>query len=187
MSGDLYTAREAITAGIKSALPELRTCETHGGRFDRGELQRLSRRAPAVFVAALGVPSVAETPRAGLPLVGWAAFVIVSDTPQVSRDVIALDYAEALLRLINDNGKGHRWGLDGAQKPERLAADNLYSGSLDKMRVAMWAVTWRQGIHLTPGAISELADFALYSATHLVGGSEDPDAEDRVELPTEPE
>jgi glutamine cyclotransferase len=93
--------------------------------------------------------------------------------------VAALDYAEAVMRTVKLN----RWGLDNAQKPERLAADNLFSGQLDRKGIALWAVSWQQGVSLRYTNVAELADFTLYTATHEVGDG--PVAEDRVELPQE--
>ena len=57
MSGDIKLTRDAIVAAIKAALPDLYTCEAHGGRFDLNELTRWSRKAPAVLVAAVSVPA----------------------------------------------------------------------------------------------------------------------------------
>lgn len=181
MSGDLVSAREAIVAAIEANVPSLRTCESHGGRFDRGELQRIGRKAPAVFVAALSVPGLEEMGGAVPANLRWGAYVITRDTPQAGRDVAVLDYTEALLRLVRDN----RWGLDGAQKPTKVSADNLFSGKLDSSGIAMWAVTWDQQLHLTPKPISELADFELYHATHEVGGTDTQNAIDEVTLPQE--
>jgi phage gp37-like protein len=179
MSGDIHAAREAIVAAVDAALPELRTCQSHGGRFDRGELQRLSRRAPAVLVAVLGIPGLDDGAGAGRAAVRWGAYVLTRDTPAVRRDVAVLDYAEALMRLV----RGNRWALGSAQRPRRIGADNLYSGELDKHGIALWAVTWEQEIAFAPRDLADLADWTLYSATHQVGGADDPDAEDRVELP----
>ncbi|MEC7376838.1 MAG: hypothetical protein VX421_04450, partial [Pseudomonadota bacterium] len=89
------------------------------------------------------------------------------------------DYSEALLRLVRNN----TWQLENTQKPARVAAENLYSGQLDRHGIALWAVSWQQGISLSTTDIAELADFTLYTATHEVGDG--PVAEDRVELPQE--
>ena len=178
MSGDIQLARDAIVSAIKTALPALYTCEAHGGRFDFKELSRWSKQAPAVLVAAVSVPSIADGPTR-IAQVRWVAYLVTRDTPQATRDVAALDFAEALLRL----GRNNTWALDNTQKPERLAAENLYSGQLDRSGMALWAVSWQQGVGLRASDIATLADFTLYTATHEVGDG--PVAEDRVELPQE--
>lgn len=178
MSGDIKLTRDAIVSAIKTALPDLYTCEAHGGRFDLNELNRWSKQAPAVLVAAVSVPSIADGPT-HIAEVRWVAYLVTRDTPQATRDIAALDYSEALMRLVRKN----TWQLDNTHNPTRVAAENLYSGQLDRHGIALWAVSWQQGISLRNTDIAELADFTLYTATHEVGDG--PVAEDRVELPQE--
>lgn len=178
MSGDIKLTRDAIVSAIKTALPDLYTCEAHGGRFDLNELNRWSKQAPAVLVAAVSVPSIEDGPTR-IAEVRWVAYLVTRDTAQSTRDVAALDYSEALMRLVRKN----TWQLDETHNPTRVAAENLYSGQLDRHGIALWAVSWQQGISLRTTDIAELADFTLYTATHEVGDG--PVAEDRVELPQE--
>lgn len=178
MSGDIKLTRDAIVTAIDAGIPELYRCEAHGGRFDLGELQRWSKQAPAVLVAAVSVPDLADGPTR-IATVRWVAYLITKDTPQATRDVAALDYAESLLRLVRNN----EWGLDNTQKPQRLAAENLYSGTIDRHGIALWAVSWTQGVSLRATDIATLADFTLYTATHNVGDG--PVAEDQVDMPQE--
>lgn len=177
-NGDIKLTRDAIVTAIDNALPDLYTCESHGGRFDTAELKRYSKQAPAVLVAAVSVPSLADD-KTQTVQVRWAAFIITRDTPTASRDVAALDYAEALMRTVRRN----TWGLDNVQNPERIAADNLYSGPLDRQGIALWAVSWQQGINLRHTDIAQLADWTDYNATHQVGDG--PVAQDHVTLPQE--
>jgi phage gp37-like protein len=176
-TGDLNLTRNAIVQSIQVALPALKDCQAHGGRFDLQELQRWSRRAPAVLVSAVQVPVVADNQTRHVQ-VRWVAYVVTRDTPGATRDVAALDYTEALLRCV----KGNRWGLDNTQRPENVAAENLYSGQADRQGVALWAVSWQQGLALRASDPSELADFAIYSATHQVGDG--PATESYTEIPT---
>lgn len=176
-TGDINQVRDAIVATIKAELPELKDCQTHGGRFDLEELKRVSRRAPAVLVSAVQIPALADN-RANQMRVRWVAYLIVKDAPGASRDVAALDYTEALMRLV----KGNDWGLKSLQRPENIAADNLYSGGSDRNGMALWAVSWQQVVNLSHADISQLADFAIYSATHEVGDG--PATETYQEIPT---
>lgn len=179
MTAQTETARQAIVAAIQAELGPDVTVEAHGGRFDRAELARYSKRAPAVLVAALGFPRVAERPRAR-PSVQFAAFVVCRDAPGASRDTQALTLAEALVRLI----PGNRWSLDDLEAPEPPSAQNLYNGDIDRLGIAMWAVSWRQVVALTPlRDIADLADFATFHGTHHIGDG--PDTESHLELPTE--
>ena len=52
---------DGVAGGVREALPELKTCAVHDGRFQAAELRRWSLRAPAVLVAWLGTPAT-ETP-----------------------------------------------------------------------------------------------------------------------------
>ncbi|MCJ8285105.1 hypothetical protein [Halomonas sp.] len=178
MSAEIDAVRQAIVTTIAQALGSHVTVEAHGGRFDRAELARYSKRAPAVLVAAMGMPRVEDRPRAR-PMVQFAAFVMCRDAPGASRDTQALTLAEALVRLV----PGNVWGQDNVQRPEQLSAENLYSGEIDRLGIAMWAVSWRQIVNLsTQRDIGDLADFAIYHGTHHVG--EGPDTESHLELPT---
>ena len=133
MSGDIKLTRDAIVNAIKTALPDLYTVEAHGGRFDLKELTRWSKQAPAVLVAAVSVPAIADGPT-NIAEVRWVAYLVTRDTPQATRDVAALDFSEALLRLVRKN----TWNLDNTQNPTRVAAENLYSGQLDRHGIALW-------------------------------------------------
>jgi len=176
-TGDINQVRDAIVATIKEALPALKSCSSHGGRFDLQELQRWSKQAPAVLVAAVQIPALADN-RANQMRVRWVAYLMVKDAPGASRDVAALDYTEALMRLV----KGNDWGLNSMQRPENIAADNLYNSGSDRNGMALWAVSWQQAVNLSHADISQLADFAIYSATHEVGDG--PATETYAEIPT---
>lgn len=176
-TGEINQVRSAIVATIAQNLPALKSCAPHGGRFDLQELQRWSMQAPAVAVSAVQIPGVAND-ETNQVRVRWVAYLIVKDAPGVTRDVVALDYTEALLRLA----RGNTWGLDNLQRPESLAADNLYNGQSDRKGMALWAVSWQQSVNLRHADISQLADFELYTGTHQVGGDNDPELHSRAEL-----
>ena len=136
---------EAIADGVREALPELKTCAVHDGRFQAAELRRWSLRSPAVLIAWLG------TPKTETPGVSWtdcdqqlAAFIMTSDRPGLPRGKAARAIAAALLLLI----PRARWGLSGTGAAERLQARNLFSAEIDKANVALWTVTWRQPLRL---------------------------------------
>ena len=138
-----------IAAGVREALPGLKTCAVHDGRFRAAELLRWAMRAPTVLVAWLGTPGT-ETPG-----VMWTdcdhrfgAFVVTRDTPGLPRWKAARRMVLVLLLLI----PRARWGLTDIGAAEYLPAGNLYSGEVDKANVALWAVTWRQALRLEASA-----------------------------------
>lgn len=142
---DLRKAACKVLSGI---LPDLGECRPHAGRFDADELRRLSARTPAVYVAVLGIPKVANlgTAEKGLDLdLSMAAYVVTSDARGLSRDEAALNITEALVFAID----GNRWGIPGVGPAHEVKAANLYSGRLDRTGVAMWAVTWRQEVRIS--------------------------------------
>jgi hypothetical protein len=136
----LLAQRQAIVDDLKAALPGV-TVVAHRGRFDSAaEIQRFAVKAPQVLVACVGFKPVA--PGGGLvQLRGrWLLFVITKDVPQLERDAGALALAEAIERRIEDN----TWGLDNLSAPTDIDARNLYAGQIDKLGVALWAVTFDQ-------------------------------------------
>ncbi len=184
----LCDLREAVVTALHTAIPQLRTCETHGGRFDAAELRRLAPRSPAVLVATLALDDLRGEHGEYKADVAWAVFVVASDRPGQPRDAAALTVVDALARTIPDN----RWGLAESETvPTRLRAENLYSGDLDKSGVAIWAVSWRQrmvlGQELSAEDFAALDRFALCDIKHAPGPDGSPVAADLVQLPQEEE
>ncbi len=137
--------RNAIAGHIKGLLPHLRECRPHAGRFDLAELKRLAARTPAVYIAILGVPQ-SENPGSGeLDLeLAMAAHIVTADTRGLARDVSALNLAQTLISRIY----GNRWGVKWAFPAQKVKGQNLYSGNIDRVGVAMWGVSWRQKVRL---------------------------------------
>lgn len=136
----------ALTAGVSAKLPDLRACEAHRGPVTGGEIARLSKRAPAVLAACLGVAAAAETgDRRVDARLRLAAFVVTADRVGLPKDRAALSVVEGLLEYLPGFHPGA--GLP-AGSAEDLRAENLFSGPLDRTGVALWAVTWRQALRL---------------------------------------
>ena len=124
---------EAVAGGVREALPDLKTCAVHDGRFQAAELRRWSLRAPAVLIAWLG------TARTETPGLLWtdcdqqlAAFIVTRDAPRLPRGKAARSIAAALLLIPRA-----RWGLTDIGAAERLQARNLFSAEIDKANVAL--------------------------------------------------
>lgn len=140
----------ALTDGLSAKLPALRACEAHPGPVTREEIARLSKRTPAVLAACVGAAGVSEAgdgrPDADLRL---AAFVLAGDRGGLPRDRAALAAVEGILEWLPrfHPGSGLISGF-----PQQIRAENLFSGSLDRTGVALWAVSWRQTVRLgAPG------------------------------------
>ena len=168
----------AIVSDLSGKFPALRACSTHPGRFDLAELKRVAIKTPAILVACLGVPGLAEagTEEKDVELV-MAAFVLTKDQKGLSRDISALNLVEALLVHI----PLQQWGMTGLGPAGAVAAENLYGGDIDKTGVAMWAVSWRHKIRIGESIWQEdgvLPDTVYAGYEPDVGLEHEPDYEE---------
>lgn len=138
--------REAIIMEIRGKLPELQAVSSHPGRFNLDELKRIVTQLPAVRLALMGIPRVDNLQtgenEAELRL---AAFVITGDRRQSTKDSSVLAIVESLLTFI----PGQHWGIKGVMDARNVKADNLFSGSVERQGVALWAITWDQSIRIS--------------------------------------
>lgn len=137
------TIRSAMTGVLAARYPAM-TVEAHGGSFTERELPVLLAKAPAVLVACTRISGLhigedASLWRADL---GMALYVFGVDTATTDRDVLALDTVFDLLTFL----PAQRWGLNEARIMEEssITADNLYTGHVNLLRIAVWGVTWTQ-------------------------------------------
>lgn len=150
MSGalsDLSAGLEAIVTALTTAIPAAHVVRA-GGAFDAGEVRRRMTQTPAVIVACLGIDQYSRRPDAWSVSGQWGAYILTRDTPEWSRDLAALDLASDVLRQV----ARATWDAPdafGVPDQTSLEASNLYSGTLDSVAVALWAVTWRQDIRLS--------------------------------------
>lgn len=141
---------DAIAADLRSRLPDLRDeCNVHDGRWNIEEVKRWAVRSPALLVACTGV-SRTETPGerwtdADLQL---GIFVLTGDKPALPRGRAALALVDWLLLYV----PRARWGVAPLGEAVGLQAANHFDADLDKLGVALWAVTWRQELRLEAAA-----------------------------------
>lgn len=132
-----------ITASIKTALPALKTCETHTGRFGLAEVQRLAKAAPAVLVSALRYQSQQN------PVMPWVATVVVyiltRDLDGLPRDKSSRTLAEYISNWL----RGRQFVYGHAITD--VDAQNLYATELEKIGISLWGITFK----------SPLADAAI--------------------------
>lgn len=174
---------QAIATEIKNKITPLRTCDTHGGRFDLQELLRVAAQSPGVFVSIVSVDDVKSLHGEFEALITFGAFSVAKDTPSADRSAMGLTIVQALASVIPNN----MWGLDeSVTKPESINAKNLYSGALDKKGVSLWGTTWRQRMSLgTAVNVSDLGDFLLMHMDYDVDADQEnePTTTDDIQLP----
>lgn len=171
--------RDAVVADLKTNVTGLKTCETHAGRFDLGELKRIALKSPAVLVSILGFGNAKDVGGELLTPLQMSAFVVTRDQPSIARDSSVLAIVKAVSIRISEND----WGLN-AQRPQAIKGQNLYSGKIDKKGVALWAITWRQEVNLG-NELDEatLNAFVTLNIDHsLAPGTDEPAAIDDVTL-----
>lgn len=135
----------AIKDDLKSRLTDLKTCEVHPGRFTLKELQRVSKKTPALLVTTLGTTQIENSGTGQVkPTKQLALYLITKDTPQLSSDEACRNLVDALEHYLE--AESPRWGLQGIGQPQAVRSDNLYSSEVDKKGVMLWAITWRQSL-----------------------------------------
>lgn len=138
-------ARDAAIKAIKTALPHLRECEAHPGRFNLDELKRFLTKAPSVRVACLGIGRFEREASGMIDCdVQFAAFVLTDGSVRLPGGAAAVNIITALVPLIDRND----WGLENVGAAVVTRAENLYGGDLDNKGVALWALTWTQTVRL---------------------------------------
>jgi len=136
-----------VQAGIISTLKTLVTpvnVIAHGGRFTEHELPVLLNQSPCILVSCAGIVEVKQyEPTQWQGVTQWAAYCFGADTAS-SRADQAMDLAEAVLNQM----QYQLWGISSTiiEYPSfsSARADNLYSGHVNNLRVAIWGVTWNQ-------------------------------------------
>ena len=146
---------QAICREIQEKLfRDLKACEVHDGRFDLGELKRISTRTPAVYVACLGTPRMEDPGTEQTDAVKQLAiYVVTKNAPGLSRGEAARNLVEALETYL----PRARWGLRGIGAAENVRSENLYGGAIDRQGIALWAVSWRQALRLGESVFDEEA------------------------------
>ncbi len=156
----------AIQTRFKSAFPDLKKCEIHGGRFDADELKKVMKTAPAIYLSCLGAsPAKAKSSGEWELDLSLAAFIVTKDKPNLPRHESAAALAEGLCTLIADN----RWDV-ACGAAQKVQPRNLYSGNVDSKGVALWAVNWQQSV--TVGENRWADDPSFVFPTELYSGGE---------------
>ncbi|WP_417880322.1 hypothetical protein [Vibrio sp.] len=167
--------------GSERQIDKIQTVERHIGRFDKPEdVKRwLSNRDGSVRITALRVTEYENTAGSLSGKVNFVAYIFTTDQYGYEKDqrceVIAGQLVQAIMQfgaLPTANG-----GV------ESVRSDNLYSGSIDELGIAIWSVTWSQwwqlDVPLDPETLDDFITFGLKGDM----GDGSPPIEGEVTLP----
>ncbi len=149
-----------LEGGVRE-IEKIQTVERHIGRFDKADdIKRwMSNRDGGVRVAALRVQQYETVGNRLIGNVNFAAYVFTTDQFGYEKDLRAEVVAGKLVREL----------MDGSALPtsygrvENVRSDNLYSGEIDKLGIAIWSVTWSQQWYLDEEIdLSTLDDFITF-------------------------
>lgn len=167
--------------GGAADIDKVQTVERHIGRFDKPqEIRRwLSNRDGGIRIAALRVTSYEKVGNRLVGNVDFAAYVFAADQYSYEKDVRAEVITGRLVRAIMDKS-----ALPTAfSQVSNVRSDNLYSGSVDELGLAIWSVTWSQHWYIDEEInLGTLDDFVTFG---LTGEVEDgaPTIDGEVNLP----
>lgn len=162
--------RESIKTTVEGTLKTLAKVYTHGGRFDLDELKRWAVQAPCVVIAPLGIRAAYIEGGQSVADVQWGIFTVTRDLKTTTRDAAALTLVEGVLSLVKSD---QRWGSDDAHAVEDVRGENLFTGKLDAQGIAIWGISWKQGIDINVFDVNALDDFLLYESTIQLSDDED--------------
>lgn len=149
-----------LEGGVRE-IEKIQTVERHIGRFDKADdIKRwMSNRAGGVRVAALRVQQYETVGNRLIGNVNFAAYVFTTDQFGYEKDLRAEVVAGKLVRELMD-----RSALPTSYgRVENVRSDNLYSGEIDKLGIAIWSVTWSQQWYLDEEIdLSTLDDFITF-------------------------
>lgn len=181
----LADVEDAIIARCQQVVGQsVRTVEDLPGRWDEQTLRSAMRQAPGVYVSWSGGRGEgnASQPRAALR---YAIYFVTSHASGErarrrgdSREVGAYELIERVVPAV------HGLTVDGVGTLALESVDNLYSSRLEQQGVMVYGASYRLAATFpAPLDVNTLDAFTTYHATHQVGGADDPDAVDQVDLP----
>ena len=127
--------------------------------MEEAEIARVCLKSPALLVSILDVLSVDHAGGASAANLRMGVYLITAPgRTGLSPDSAALAILPGVLARID----GEDWDLpDVVSRPDRLRADNLYSGKLGNIGLlALWGVSWEQRVKLPDaGPDEDIAEF----------------------------
>lgn len=162
-----------LLEGTGRDIDKIQNVERHIGRFDKPEdVKRwLSNRDGSVRIAALSVTEYTNTAGSLSGKVNFVAYVFTTDQYGYPKDQRCEVIAGQLVQAIMLRG-----ALPTADSNvESVRSDNLYSGSIDELGIAIWSVTWSQWWPMDePLDPSTLDDFITFNFEGDMGDGSPP-------------
>ena len=160
MSNGGFTAlRDAVAERLKRDMPECVHVGTSPGAVDEAEIARVCVKSPALLVSVLDVLSVDRAGGTSAANLRMGVYLITAPgRTGLSPDSAALAILPGVLACID----GEDWDLpEVMSRPDRLRADNLYSGKLGNIGLlALGGVSWEQRVKLPDaGPDEDIAEF----------------------------
>ncbi|HBN6298506.1 TPA: hypothetical protein L3N11_000938 [Vibrio parahaemolyticus] len=187
-SGSTVWACEEIVNYLKPYLEggqedvdKVQAVERHIGRFDKpADIKRwMSNRDGGIRIAALRVTSYEKIGNRLVGNVDFAAYVFTAEQYGYQKDMRAEVITGRLVRSLMDFD-----ALPTAcSEAKNVRSDNLYSGNVDELGLAIWSVTWSQQWYIDEELnLGTLDDFLTFG---LKGELEDgaPTIDGEVSLP----
>lgn len=141
----LVALRDSIISSIDAEIATFKAVLPHGGKFDKEELKRIALQSPAALVAVMAGPVEREGGEAMCDAI-FTVFVITKGSSQTQRETAVIALAQEVGKLaVHDS-----WAYEHARAPTGVRLDNLYAGEIDRMGVALWAVSWSQYTAIAP-------------------------------------
>lgn len=143
----------------------------HAGKFIWSELQRLSFKAPAVFISCLGWRGVDEDQAARLSSAGddfqrvrfVAGIVTKSSKSASSRNQQARLIAQSLTTFLNHQD----WGFDVLETQD-LRCESLYIEQAEKENQSLWLLDWWHVMSFDADTVaSAIDDFITVYGDHF--------------------
>ena len=169
-----------LEGGVRE-IEKIQTVERHIGRFDKADdIKRwISNRDGGVRIGALRVPQYETVGNRLIGNVNLVAYLCTTDQFGYEKDLRAEVVAGKLVRELMD-----RSALPTAYgRVENVRSDNLYSGEIDKLGIAIWSVTWSQQWYLDEEIdLSTLDDFITFGLKGEIADGA-PTIDGEVQLP----
>lgn len=170
-----------LITGTPDQIDKVAVIERHVGRFDQpSEIKRwLSSKDSGIRIASMRVRNMEQIGGQMTGDVDFVAYVFCSEQYGYERDTRAEVIAGRLAKYMFANK-----GIPTAnKKAQSVNMDNLYSGTIDEMGLAIWSVTWTQNWVLDkPMNAEDLDDFiTLHSSEVIADGAPTMDSDITLE------
>jgi len=136
MSITYLDVRESAIKQIKEKFKNHKIhIEAHPGSFDENEIKRLVTKTPAILTSLMKITDRSEQDESECEFISWVLYR--ASTQDKLYDGI-IKTVSALIPVIRnlDDEFSYNGGVN-------ITAESLYSGTLDKINITLWAVRWR--------------------------------------------